>query len=129
MSSRITVLTLIFLLSNVSSNPAQYLWLDNFDNTQSISQRINTPDGFKRVDIPEGTFANWLRNLPLKKGNPPIYYYDGDKKQNQHDRQSKCQTPAYTESAFCSCWLMCRQLIFDFIPEIVILNFYVLIVI
>jgi hypothetical protein len=41
------------------------------------------PAGFERVPTPTGSFANWLRHLPLKPGKPPIYLYDGHKKSNQ----------------------------------------------
>jgi len=82
--SKITLLTVLLIITVLSTvTYAQYTWLDNYDSTQRIVNRISAPDGFTRVEVEKGSFAHWLRNLPLKKGNPPIYFYDGDKKFNQ----------------------------------------------
>jgi len=83
MNKNTLIITLSLLLAVYNITNAQYLWLDSYDSTQSISSRINVPDGYKRIDIERGSFAHWLRNVPLKDGNPPIYLFDGDKKLNQ----------------------------------------------
>lgn len=43
---------------------------------------IPTPDGFNRTIEEPGSFAKWLRNVPLRKDNT-VYLYNGEKKQNQ----------------------------------------------
>jgi hypothetical protein len=70
------------LLILISATPtlAQYPWLDDYDGAQSIANRIPAPEGYKRVEVEEGSFQQWLRNLPLKEGKPPIYLYNGKKK-------------------------------------------------
>jgi len=62
---------------------AQYTWLESYDSSQSISSRINPPDDYVRLETVENSFANWLQNLPLKKGDQPIVYYNGSRKFNQ----------------------------------------------
>ncbi len=43
---------------------------------------IPPPDGFKTKQYAEGSFANYLQNLPLKK-DKTVYLFNGEKKQNQ----------------------------------------------
>jgi len=62
---------------------AQYPWLDHYDSAQSIENRIPPPEGHKRTEVEEGSFQQWLRNLPLKEGKPAIYLYNGKKKNFQ----------------------------------------------
>ncbi|UCC79892.1 MAG: DUF4846 domain-containing protein [Candidatus Zixiibacteriota bacterium] len=59
---------------------AQYGWLADYDSSESILSRIPPPEGYKRIEVEEGSFQEWLRNLPLKEGKPPIYLYNGEKK-------------------------------------------------
>src|SRR5690242_18843782 len=43
---------------------------------------IPLPEGYTRVNATEGSFAAWLRKLPLKK-DKTVYLYDGRIKPNQ----------------------------------------------
>jgi hypothetical protein len=43
---------------------------------------IPAPAGFKRVNYPKNSFANWLEEVLLKK-DKTVYLFDGRKKQNQ----------------------------------------------
>ncbi|MBK7183229.1 MAG: DUF4846 domain-containing protein [Bacteroidetes bacterium] len=45
--------------------------------------RIKVPEGYKRISVGSGTFADWLRNLPLKDGKPSVKLYNGKLKGNQ----------------------------------------------
>jgi hypothetical protein len=73
-------LFLIFtLLSGVTAS-AQYQWLDDYDNDNCIAGRIEAPEGYRRIAVEEGSFQHWLRNLPLKDGDPPIHLYNGEEK-------------------------------------------------
>lgn len=60
-----------------------YHWLDEYKDSEAIVNRIRPPDGYKRAKSAPDTFEDWLRNLPLKKGSPPVYLYNGRKKSNQ----------------------------------------------
>jgi hypothetical protein len=49
----------------------------------TVSSRFPPPGGFRRLSAPEGSYAQWLRDLPLKEGTPPVHLYDGRLKANQ----------------------------------------------
>ncbi|WP_020537612.1 DUF4846 domain-containing protein [Lewinella cohaerens] len=55
--------------------------LDTIGNT--IEKRFPVPVGFSRVEYDDNTFAYFLRTLPLKSANSPVYLYDGSLKRNQ----------------------------------------------
>ncbi|MGH1366639.1 MAG: DUF4846 domain-containing protein [Calditrichia bacterium] len=74
----------IFLLFSLSSAFAQtYSWGAS-DSADTIHTRFTVPEGFQRVVAAKGTFAHWLRHLPLKKGRPPVMLHDGRLKGNQN---------------------------------------------
>jgi len=74
---------LILFCSSPSPCPRSYPWLKRYDSLQTIAKRIPLPKGYIRVPLKCGSFGDWLRHLPLKKGRPPVYLYDGEKKINQ----------------------------------------------
>lgn len=45
---------------------------------------IPLPKGFERIAVEHGSFAAFLRNLPIKKGAEKVYLYDGQEKRNQN---------------------------------------------
>ena len=42
-----------------------------------IKDRILVPEGYERVSVEPGSFAEYLRNLPLKPHGASVLYYDG----------------------------------------------------
>ncbi|MGQ0739491.1 MAG: DUF4846 domain-containing protein [Bacteroidota bacterium] len=48
----------------------------------TFTGEIPVPAGFERIPAAAGSFADWLRALPLKK-DKTVYQYNGKKKQNQ----------------------------------------------
>jgi len=56
---------------------AGYPWMSEYDISQSICHRIEPPAGFSRPEAAPGSFAEWLRFLPLKEGRPPVTLYNG----------------------------------------------------
>ncbi|MFC2104532.1 DUF4846 domain-containing protein [Bacteroidota bacterium] len=52
------------------------------ENGKTISERIITPSGFKRIALHSGSFAFYLRNLPLKPHGTKVKYYNGILKPN-----------------------------------------------
>jgi len=89
MSRFATVLLLVGIVITplgAGDDPAKsYLWLGkgDYDPVQTIVRRIAAPEGFRRVAAGPGTFAHWLRHLPLKPGRPPVLLHNGRKKANQ----------------------------------------------
>ena len=60
-----------------------YPWLTRVDPAQSLARRIPVPSGHTRTTIAPGSFAHWLRHLPLKPGRPPVLLHNGQAKRNQ----------------------------------------------
>lgn len=48
-----------------------------------LINEIPLPDGYKRITVAEGSFAEWLRNIKLRKDNS-VYLYNGSPKPNQN---------------------------------------------
>ena len=61
----------------------RYAWLEAHTPAESLEQRIKPPSGFERAPAGAGSFGEWLRGLPLKKGRPPVHLHDGRPKRNQ----------------------------------------------
>ncbi len=61
--------------SKISSNPVSSAY-------EKFIKDIEPPEGYKRVSADQGSFATWLRTVPLKK-NKTVYLYNGKIKLNQ----------------------------------------------
>jgi hypothetical protein len=61
----------------------QYRWLSRYDPAQALANRIAPPEDYARPPAAPGTFAHWLRGLPLKPGRPDVLLHNGQKKGNQ----------------------------------------------
>lgn len=72
-----------FVLNNPSKTPdSKYPWMTN-SVYERLDQRIQPPKGFRRVSVSVGSFAGWLRRMPLKPGCPWLRLYNGLPKLNQ----------------------------------------------
>jgi hypothetical protein len=49
----------------------------------TIETRFSTPKEHQRTKVVSGSFANYLRRLPLKKNGSSVTYYDGTTKPNR----------------------------------------------
>lgn len=78
------IVTLCLLAIVSLSEAKDYLWLGEREPQTTIAKEIPPPEGYERVEVTAESFANWLRNLPLKKKGTPVYLYDGTKKMNQN---------------------------------------------
>lgn len=56
---------------------ARYGWLDADAAVRPLSEVFAPPPGAARVAAPEGSFAAWLRDLPLRPADAPVLRYDG----------------------------------------------------
>ncbi|HKK73652.1 MAG TPA: DUF4846 domain-containing protein [Saprospiraceae bacterium] len=80
-----TVLCLILLLScqNGPTVQAQEITTDSLPTPtflpegQTIADRFLPPADFQRSTVPKGSFAGFLRTLPLEKHGAPVHYFDG----------------------------------------------------
>jgi hypothetical protein len=50
----------------------------------TVASRFAPPPGYKRVAVAPGSFADWLRHLPLKPDGAPVLHFDGRPKPNQN---------------------------------------------
>lgn len=48
----------------------------------TVKTRFNTPEGYIRTQVNPDSFAQYLRDLPLKKDGEPVLYFDGREKNN-----------------------------------------------
>jgi hypothetical protein len=69
--------------NSVLTTNNKYTWQTNYDSKNAIVNRIAVPEGYKRVEVKTGSFADWLRFLPLKSGNPDVHLYNGGLKNYQ----------------------------------------------
>ncbi|KAB3533463.1 hypothetical protein F8154_10705 [Alkaliphilus pronyensis] len=51
---------------------------------QTIETRILPPIGFQRISVVEGSYAEYLRTLPLKPHGSPVVYYNGTEKNKEN---------------------------------------------
>lgn len=49
----------------------------------TVKTRFEVPEGYKRVEYPDSTFAGWLQNLPLKPIGYETHLYNGELKENK----------------------------------------------
>jgi hypothetical protein len=95
MKKRIILLTLAFLVLTSCNNMNENSKIEEAENKTSIekedfellnkegktiSERYNTPEGFERIDVEEGSFGEFLRNQKLKPYGEKALYYDSREK-------------------------------------------------
>jgi Domain of unknown function (4846) len=74
----LAVPALIFLKTEDVQAAPQYTWPGAGDHaSDNLQGRIAPPRGYERIAVSEGSFAEWLRNLPVKPEQTPIRLYDG----------------------------------------------------
>ena len=78
------VLICLLACSAVRAQDSAYQWLDKYNPQSTIADRIAPPPDYVRTEVKPGTFGQWLRNLPLKAGTPPVLLFNGDRKRNQN---------------------------------------------
>ncbi len=47
---------------------------------KTIEKRFNTPDGFERIKVEDGSYGQYLRTFQLKPNGSKVHYYNGDVK-------------------------------------------------
>jgi hypothetical protein len=60
--------------SRLNAHAGDYAWLSASQRAvyEPLGDRIAPPDGFHRVMVPDGSFADWLRHLPVLPAGTPV---------------------------------------------------------
>lgn len=62
-----------------------YAWLTHaYSPAQTLAARFAPPPGCQRVPVAAGTFADWLRYLPLLPAGTPVHLFNGQLKDPQN---------------------------------------------
>ena len=61
-----------------------YSWRQKDQSTNTLINRITPPKGFQRIPVSKGSFAEWLRYLPLHNVGWPVKLHNGSLKGNQN---------------------------------------------
>jgi hypothetical protein len=82
MTIRLLTLTLLLLAGTADAAP-RYAWPSVPPAADTLASRITPPAGFTRVAAGEGSWAEWLRGLPMKPAGSPVLTYTGARKWRQ----------------------------------------------
>jgi Domain of unknown function (4846) len=69
--------------AGAGAQTADYRWPRSAAASETLAARIAPPLGFERVRTEPGSFADWLRGLPLKAQGAPVLLYTGALKARQ----------------------------------------------
>lgn len=75
------VLLLLVVAPHARAERVRYHW-PHSEGAESL-ERIAPPGEFVRVEVADGSYAAWLRGLPLKPGRGEVRLHDGRLKPNQ----------------------------------------------
>ncbi len=67
----------------VDTTGSKYAWCQMYNPVQSVENRIAPPTGYVRKPVAEGSFAEWLRGVPLLPGKPQVLLFNGQPKEYQ----------------------------------------------
>ena len=56
----------------------RYPWLDETGEVVPLSTQFGTPDGYERIDVEQGSFAAFLRGLPVRTDRFQVLSYAGE---------------------------------------------------
>ena len=65
-----------------------YPWMKEGDKMEILANRIPAPEGFERKQNKEGSFAGWLRELPVKDEGARVKLFDKSLKRNQRTQHT-----------------------------------------
>lgn len=72
----------LYVLQGVGQEPDGRNTLIRSEGT-SVLVRIVPPWGYTRIGVKEGSFGEYLRNLPLRSHGSRVHYFDGGEKRNR----------------------------------------------
>lgn len=79
-----TLMVVLIALALVDPAHAHHPWrVASAGPADTLSSRISPPNGFARTAAPPGSFAAWLRALPMKPPGAAVHLFDGRLKPRQ----------------------------------------------
>lgn len=60
-----------------ADGPGVHPWRQGLPARDAIADRFSPPPGFQRTAVEPGSFAHWLRHLPLKPKGAPVRLHNG----------------------------------------------------
>ncbi len=84
MSAAMLVVIAALAGSSGAAPAGQYAWRSEMPaESDRLGRRFAPPEGFVRIPVPEGSFAAWLRGLPLKPDGTSVLLHTGAPKWRQ----------------------------------------------
>ena len=85
--SSLAIAAALFVAAGADAGAASpiYSWrtASTIPQAETLEARIAPPPGFARVPVATGSWAAWLRGLPLKPADAPVLLYTGNPKWRQ----------------------------------------------
>lgn len=79
----LTAISLLFGSAVAANASGLYPWGGTQNPPETLLNRLQPPSGFERTAAASGSFATWLRDLPLKPSGSPVKLYNGRDKARQ----------------------------------------------
>jgi hypothetical protein len=73
----------VVLLGTANICGQEYCWMESDRDGERICGAVDLPEGYTKTLAVCGSFADWLRHLPVKTGGDTVFLYDGRPKRNQ----------------------------------------------
>lgn len=70
-------------IPKIDSTVNTYSWLEEYQIASALINQIPVPNNYQRTPHPAGSFADWLRFMPLKEKEVPVRLYNNQLKGNQ----------------------------------------------
>lgn len=80
---RLAILLLASMLGSPAVAAPQYAWPTALASGDTLQSRVAPPAGFERTPAPAGSWAAWLRGLPMKPAGAPVLTHTGAHKWRQ----------------------------------------------
>ncbi len=66
-----------------TSFEGKYSWMSDYNIKNALAGQIPVPLNYRRLAVQKGSFAEWLRYLPMQEKTAPVLLYDQTIKPNQ----------------------------------------------
>jgi hypothetical protein len=82
MRALLSCLAVVSLAISSAAAASDYAW-KHAPGSETLALRVAPPEGFARVPVADGSWAAWLRGLPMKPADAPVLIFTGAPKWRQ----------------------------------------------